>query len=451
MLKNLNYKFLFATAFAFGLINSVDLQLPNRYSGATLEFGNAAVAKSRSSSSGSSSRSSSSSSSSRSSSSSSSSSRSSSSTRTSSPSDSRASSSRSSPSTKTASPARASSSAPSAGSTGGRVSGGSFKKPAASSSPVRSQTTTNPPQPTSSQRQTTRPYTPYPNYGSRHVDIDIEIENENPAPYRAYPVVPNAPNSSIPGSTTSTVAPVTASESANASDNGVASLIAWGLAGLFLLSLSAAVILLVYFILKRKKSGSPTHERENDIVTVSQLQVALLATAQGLQSELSELTLTADTETSEGLCQLLQESVLVLLRNSHNWTHVLTSSQSVRSREEADVLFTKLSIEQRSKFSVETLVHVNGRVNHKDVASNDYFEVSADYIVVTLLVGTADDKPLFEEIRSVEALKDALQKVASIQPDYLMTFELLWSPQKETDTLTYEQLLTNYTDMFQIA
>ncbi|HEY9650162.1 MAG TPA: DUF1517 domain-containing protein [Coleofasciculaceae cyanobacterium] len=427
MLKKLNYKFLFATALAFGLINSVDLQLPSRYSETRLELGNAAVAKGSRSSSGSSSRSSSSSSRS-----SSSSSRSSSS------------SSRSSPSTTTTSPARASSSSSSGGSTGGRVSGGSFKKPAASSSPIRAQTTTNPPQPTSSQRQTTRPYQPQPVHGSRHIDIDIELENDNPAP---YPVVPNSSSAVRTGT-----APVTVSESANASDNGVASLIAWGLAALFLLSLSAAVILLVYFILKQKKaSGGRTNERENDIVTVSQLQVALLATAQGLQSELSELTLAADTETSEGLCQLLQESVLVLLRNSHNWTHVLTSSQSVRSREEADVLFTKLSIEQRSKFSAETLVHVRGKVNHKDVASYDTFNVSADYIVVTLLVGTADDKPLFGEIRSVEALKDALQKVASIPSDYLMAFELVWSPQKETDTLTYEQLLTNYTDMFQIA
>jgi uncharacterized membrane protein len=50
-----------------------------------------------------------------------------------------------------------------------------------------------------------------------------------------------------------------------------------------------------------------------------------------------------------------------------------------------------------------------------------------------------------------ETLKEALEKVASVRPDYLMTFELLWSPQVEADSLTYDELLTEYTDMLQIA
>jgi uncharacterized membrane protein len=71
--------------------------------------------------------------------------------------------------------------------------------------------------------------------------------------------------------------------------------------------------------------------------------------------------------------------------------------------------------------------------------------------VVTLLVGTADDQPLFKEVRSPEALKEALETVASVPSDYLMKFELLWSPQVEEDSLTYDELLTEYTDMVQIA
>lgn len=43
--------------------------------------------------------------------------------------------------------------------------------------------------------------------------------------------------------------------------------------------------------------------------------------------------------------------------------------------------------------------------------------------VVTLLVGTADDKPLFKDVRSAQALKEALERVASVPSDYLMTFE----------------------------
>ena len=241
------------------------------------------------------------------------------------------------------------------------------------------------------------------------------------------------------------------SNSNDSSDNFWSVVVGLGIIGFMLLGLSAGIVLLVYFILKQKKGRSAANEQDNDIVTVSTLQVALLGTTQGLQSELSELTLTADTETTLGLLQLLQESALVLLRNSESWTHVLSSSQTVQSREEAEVLFKKLSLQKRSKFSAETLTNVGGRVNRRDVVNAEYYEASTDYIVVTLIVGTADDKPLFGDVRSVETLKDALEKLGSMPSEYLMVFELLWSPQAEEDSLSYDDLLLYYTDMIQIV
>jgi uncharacterized membrane protein len=201
-----------------------------------------------------------------------------------------------------------------------------------------------------------------------------------------------------------------------------------------------------------KKLGMfQTNELDNDIVTVSKLQVALRSAARSLQSELSELTLEADTETNEGLSQLLEASTLALLRNSENWTHVLASSQTVDSREEAETVFKRLSIEERSKFSAETLTNVDGKIRQRPLIEPDPDEGPAAYIVVTLLIGTADDQPLFGQINSVQALQEALKKVASMRSDYLMVFELLWSPQVETDTLTEAELATEYADLVAIA
>jgi uncharacterized membrane protein len=70
--------------------------------------------------------------------------------------------------------------------------------------------------------------------------------------------------------------------------------------------------------------------------------------------------------------------------------------------------------------------------------------------VVTLLVGTAHDKPLFNQIRTTEELTEILEKLASLSSDHLMVFELLWSPQDARDSLTYDELLTEYTEMVQI-
>lgn len=192
------------------------------------------------------------------------------------------------------------------------------------------------------------------------------------------------------------------------------------------------------------------NELDNDIVTVTKLQVALLAHTENIQSQLSALTLKVDTSTTEGLFELLQESALILLRNPENWSHVLAKSETLQI-DKADSVFNQFSLQERSKFSAETLTNVKGTVKQQEAVIPGLEEDPAAYIVVTLLVGTANDKPLFEEVRSADALKAALQKVASVPPEYLFSFELLWSPQVAKDSLTYDELLTEYTDMVQIA
>ncbi len=204
----------------------------------------------------------------------------------------------------------------------------------------------------------------------------------------------------------------------------------------------------IFSEIKGKGKGS-TSELDNDKVTVSKLQVALLAEGRAIQSQLSDIVQNANTETPEGLQQELQEVILALLRMPENWSHVSASSQTVKTREEAETLFNQASIAERSNFSVETLTNVGGRVNTKAFTPNPD-EDPASYIVVTLIIGTADDKPLFGEVRTTEALKATLEKLASINADYLMVFELLWSPQDESDSLTYDELLTEYSGMMQV-
>ena len=207
--------------------------------------------------------------------------------------------------------------------------------------------------------------------------------------------------------------------------------------------------LLIWMLISARKGLGSKSELENDKVTVSKLQVALLAEGRALQSQLSEIVQNANTETAKGLQQELQEVALALLRMPENWSHVSASSQTVKTREEAETLFNQASIAERSNFSVETLTNIGGKVNTKTFTP-DPDEDPAAYIVVTLIIGTADDKPLFSEVRTTESLKATLEKLASINADYLMVFELLWSPQDESDRLTYDELLTEYSGMMQI-
>lgn len=226
--------------------------------------------------------------------------------------------------------------------------------------------------------------------------------------------------------------------------------------GILVLALGAGGALFVITMMGRGMRGSKVTgsymagELTNDIVTVSKVQVVLLAQARDLQLYLNQIGQSIDTSSREGLQQLMQETLLALLRTPENWSHVLADSKTVKTREEAEALFNRWSITERSKFSSETLVNVGGSKRRDSSFKADPNEGPAAYIVITMLVGTEHDNPLFGEIRTEEGLKDALQKLAAMPPEYLMVFEVLWSPQDPSDTLTYEELLAEYADVVQI-
>ncbi|MBC7969541.1 MAG: DUF1517 domain-containing protein [Verrucomicrobia bacterium] len=191
-------------------------------------------------------------------------------------------------------------------------------------------------------------------------------------------------------------------------------------------------------------------ELTNDIVTISRLQIALRSRAKRLQTQFSDIALRANTATPEGLFELLQETASVLLENVDFWTHVLAGSQTVDSREAGEALFNKFSLQERAKFSAETLTNVNGVVSQQPPlprGSGDH----AAYIVVTLLLGTADDAPLFNEIYSTSLLRDVLRDITTLRSRFLLVFELLWTPQDPIDSLTEADLASDYADLVPIA
>ncbi len=188
-------------------------------------------------------------------------------------------------------------------------------------------------------------------------------------------------------------------------------------------------------------------ELDNDIVTVSKLQVALNAGVTSIQSQLSELSLKADTKTTVGLYELLQFTIERLLENAIHWTHIVGSSETLESREAAEALFEKVSLQERGKFSAETLSNVEGTITQTDKPAFIQDGGEAAYVVITLLVGTADDRPLFGPIDTISGMKTALSQLRSFSSEFLLVLELLWSPQVPTDTLSAEDMVTYYGDM----
>ncbi|MGD1699976.1 DUF1517 domain-containing protein [Dapis sp. BLCC M229] len=174
----------------------------------------------------------------------------------------------------------------------------------------------------------------------------------------------------------------------------------------------------------------------NDIVTVSKLQVAMLAPANNIQSKLARISEKIDIETSEGRVEFLLQSAIALLQTQEYWTHVAASSETVETRQEAERIFEQFSFAERCKFEVNSV--------DKNVEIGDH-------IVVTLLLGTEDDHPLFDEVNDRESFKKTFKELGKITPDYLLVFELIWSPTTASDRLTSEQFVSEYRDMIQIS
>lgn len=236
-----------------------------------------------------------------------------------------------------------------------------------------------------------------------------------------------------------------------------------GFGGLFTILIFLAIANFLLQTFRRVSSSDTTEEVDyssNSSVSVTRLQVGLLAQARALQPELNRLAETADTNSAEGRAEVLQEATLALLRHPEYWAYAGGSTQQARLNS-AESQFNRLALAERSKFTAETLSNVNNQLkaaDHpaalpsaepKDQLDNPtrlLTEGPGEYIVVTLLAATLGNVQM-PTINSVDDLRQALRLIGAIPSDRLLAIELLWTPQAEGDTLTADDLLAEYADL----
>jgi uncharacterized membrane protein len=237
----------------------------------------------------------------------------------------------------------------------------------------------------------------------------------------------------------------------------------WGIGGGFggvftiLIFLAIANFLLQTFRRVNGGEGEEVGYDSNPSVTVTRLQVGLLAQARGLQSELNRIAETADTNSPTGRAEVLQEASLALLRHPEYWVYAGGGTQQAKLNA-AESQFNRLSLAERSKFSEETLSNVNNQLkaalakdalpaaDELDNPTRLISEGPGEYIIVTLLAATLG-KFQMPAINSSDDLRQALRQLGSLPGDQLLAIELLWTPQAEGDTLTTDDLFAEYPDL----
>jgi len=207
----------------------------------------------------------------------------------------------------------------------------------------------------------------------------------------------------------------------------------------------------------RRVTSGETEEvnySSNPSVSVTRLQVGLLAQARDLQPELNRIAETADTNSPEGRSEVLQEASLALFRHPEYWVYAGGGTQQAKLNS-AESQFNRLSLAERSKFSEETLSNVNNQL--KAVSSQEALsgednptrlisEGPGEYIIVTLLAATLG-KCEIPAINSADDLRQALRQIGSLPSEQLLAIEVLWTPQSEGDTLTSDDLFAEYPDL----
>ncbi|AFZ59982.1 DUF1517 domain-containing protein [Anabaena cylindrica FACHB-243] len=234
----------------------------------------------------------------------------------------------------------------------------------------------------------------------------------------------------------------------------------WGIGGGFgglfgiLIFFAIANFLVQSFRRVNGGEGEEVGYSSNPSVSVTRLQVGLLAQARGLQTELNQIAEKADTNTPEGKAEILQEASLALLRHPEYWVYAGGGSQQVKLNA-AESQFNRLSLAERSKFSEETLSNVNNQLKsvlakelpgEVDNPTRLISEGPGEYLIVTLLAATLG-KCEIPQINSADDLSRALRQIGSLPGEQLLALEVLWTPQAEGDTLTSDDLFAEYPDL----
>jgi uncharacterized membrane protein len=169
--------------------------------------------------------------------------------------------------------------------------------------------------------------------------------------------------------------------------------------------------------------------------SVGRLRLALLVRPE-VQRALRRLAEEADTTTAKGLADLLDEVVLLLLREAPAWRFGSYEAEE-GSEEEVLARFDAWMLEDRSTYR-ETFRHFEGK--RVEAPYTPKVEPGGRYLVASLLLAVRGSLPKPGALDR-EGARQVLLAFAGSTPFTLLAFHLAWTPEKEGEGLTEEELL----------
>lgn len=186
-------------------------------------------------------------------------------------------------------------------------------------------------------------------------------------------------------------------------------------------------------------------------VTVAQLDLALLGSASSVPGELHRLVAGTDTSTREGYSGLVQDAVLLLLRNQQYWRSAAFDS-TVVPYEQAEGAYNQRTLNARQRLTFETLTNVGGRVRVGSAPSGTAAmpdDSGGRYIVVTILAALLAPLPKQADM-SREIVEGYLRQLAGAPAEALEAAEVVWMPDEGEEPLSNDDLLSQFPTLIDI-
>lgn len=184
-------------------------------------------------------------------------------------------------------------------------------------------------------------------------------------------------------------------------------------------------------------------------VYVSKLQVALSCEDRGpgsILGTMSRLAETSDTDSQRGICNLVSDTALALLRREADWNSAALATTKAGGLDDGEAKFGKFSLEERSKIERETVNKVRGQdKSEARGAEGAVDDIGKPTVAVVTLVLATQGREL-APVKDVASLRSCLSTLGSdaLDNDSLLAAEVMWTPEEPWETVTPDEVVLDY-------
>jgi uncharacterized membrane protein len=213
-----------------------------------------------------------------------------------------------------------------------------------------------------------------------------------------------------------------------------------------ILVLVFGVLIIGYFLISMRPRFAKNTLLETGAGGAGALKVQLmLLEGEEVKAELRRIAEAGDTSTAQGLSNMLREAVLSALRHPERWVYA-NVEQARGSDGVSAQRVSSWATAARAAYKVETTS------NHGKLQRTDYTAPSGGiYCVLTLSAAARDFLlPVITPPVELEEVRAALNALAGVNGDALISAEVVWTPDTTGEFLSEDQALRLYPTLYHL-